>query len=143
MFHENLTGLRKLNGMTQEELAERVGVSRQTLAKWESGETMPDISKSMVLAEIFDVSLDELANYSGAAGLPALPPDRGRHIFGVVKVGENGQIVIPKRARKVLKIQSGDRLIALGDEKQGLAFIKEEDFWVLADVIKKMSGLSE
>ena len=43
MFRDNLCQLRKLNGLSQEELAEKVNVSRQTLSKWESGESAPDL----------------------------------------------------------------------------------------------------
>ncbi len=43
----------------------------------------------------------------------------GKYIFGTVKVGERGQIVIPKEARKRFNINSGDNLIVLGDEKRG------------------------
>ena len=48
-------------------------------------------------------------------------PPKGKHLFGAVKVGEKGQIVIPKEAREVFNIQPGDMLIVLGDEKRGLA----------------------
>ena len=47
-------------------------------------------------------------------------------MFGSVKVGEKGQIVIPARARKIFDIQPGDNLIVLGDEGQGIAIIKEK-----------------
>lgn len=63
MFNENIVRLRKLNQMTQEDIAEAVGVSRQAVAKWESGETIPDLEKCKLLAELFGVSLDDLANY--------------------------------------------------------------------------------
>ncbi len=46
MFNENLVSLRKLKQMTQEEVAEEIGVTRQALANWESGETVPDLEKS-------------------------------------------------------------------------------------------------
>lgn len=52
-------------------------------------------------------------------------PD-GKYIFGVVKVGEKGQIVIPQEARKVFNIKPGDSLLLLGDEKQGIAIVKNE-----------------
>ncbi len=63
MFQENLISLRKLNGLSQEELAEKVGISRQTLSKYETGEAVPDIQKCKKLANIFQVSLDDLVNY--------------------------------------------------------------------------------
>ena len=54
--------LRKKKGLSQEELAEKIGVSRQTISKWELGETSPDLKQSKELSKIFNVSLDELAN---------------------------------------------------------------------------------
>jgi transcriptional regulator with XRE-family HTH domain len=63
MFNDNLIRLRKIKQMTQEDIAEAVGVSRQAVAKWERGETIPDIEKCRILAELFGVSLDDLANF--------------------------------------------------------------------------------
>lgn len=54
--------LRKKNGLSQEELAEKVGVARQTISKWELGETAPDLKQSKELSKIFNVSLDELTD---------------------------------------------------------------------------------
>ena len=54
--------LRKKNNITQEELADKVGVSRQTISKWELGETSPDLKQSKELSKIFKVSLDELVD---------------------------------------------------------------------------------
>ena len=52
--------LRKKANLSQEQLAEKVGVSRQTISKWELGETAPDIKQAQVLSQVFSVSLDEL-----------------------------------------------------------------------------------
>lgn len=124
MFRDNLCQLRKLNGLSQEELAEKVNVSRQTLSKWESGESAPDLERAAALAEVFGVTLDDLVNYeSTVEGLS--PPPRGKHIFGVATVGEKGQIVLPAAARKIFGIDPGDRLLVLGDETQGLALMRE------------------
>lgn len=54
--------LRKKNNLSQEELSEKVGVSRQTISKWELEETSPDIREAKQLSRIFKVSLDELTN---------------------------------------------------------------------------------
>ena len=135
MFRDNLITLRKLHNISQEELAERVGISRQTLSKYETGESVPDIERSKAIADAFGVSLDELVNYeSGPDSLPV--PPKGRHAFGVVKVGEKGQIVIPAKARKVFDIQAGDNLIVLGDEAQGIALLKEKDFMAMVEEIR-------
>lgn len=127
MFKDNLTELRKIHSLTQEELAEKLGISRQTLSKWETGESLPDIEKSRALAELFGVTLDDLVCYEGGEDMLP-PPPKGRHAFGTVKVGEKGQIVIPAKARKIFGISPGDNLIVLGDEAQGLAILREEDF---------------
>lgn len=52
--------LRKVNGISQEELADKVGVSRQAVSKWESGQSFPDIEKVITLSEVFDVTTDYL-----------------------------------------------------------------------------------
>ncbi len=61
-FGENLINLRKANNMSQEALAERLGVSRQTIYKWENGVTYPDMAYAMDIAKIFNVSVDTLMN---------------------------------------------------------------------------------
>ena len=57
-----IVSLRKKNNLSQEELAEKVGVTRQTISKWELEETAPDINQAKTLSKIFNVSLDELTN---------------------------------------------------------------------------------
>lgn len=52
---------------------------------------------------------------------------KGKHIFGMVTVGKKGQIVIPKKARKVFNIEPGDQLMLVGDENQGLAIITSRE----------------
>lgn len=136
MFKDNLLELRKLKHLTQEDLAEWVGVTRQAVAKWEAGETMPDLDKSKLLAEILEVSLDDLANYEPKANMGLGVPPKGKHLFGVVTVGDKGQIVIPAKARKTFEIASGDQLVVLGDEAQGLAIMKAENFLAMADLIR-------
>ena len=59
----------------------------------------------------------------------------GKYIFGVCKVGEKGQIVIPKEARDIFDIKPGDSIIVLGDEKKGLALLKAETFYELTNMV--------
>ncbi len=136
MFKDNLIQLRKLQNMTQEDIAEKVGVSRQAVAKWESGETTPDLEKARLLAGALGVSLDDLTNYEPAENMGLSVPPKGRYLFGVVTVGEKGQIVIPVKARKVFDISTGDQLVVLGKEGEGIAMIKSDEFLALADMIK-------
>ena len=136
MFQDNLVQMRKMKRLTQEDIAEKVGVTRQAVAKWEAGETVPDLDKCKMLAEIFEVSLDNLANYEPEENLGLGLPPKGKHLFGVVTVGDKGQIVIPAKARKLFEISPGDQLVILGDEGQGLAIMKSERFLALADAIR-------
>ena len=62
MLAENLALLRNLRGMTQEEVAEVIGISRQSYSKWEQGETIPDIEKCDRLAKFYGVSIDALVH---------------------------------------------------------------------------------
>ena len=139
MFRDNLTALRKMKRLTQEEVAEQVGVTRQAVAKWESGESVPDLDRCKRLAELFDVSLDDLANYEAGENLGLGVPPKGKHLFGVVTVGEKGQIVIPAKARKLFGITPGSLLVVLGDEAQGLALVKSEGFLEIAEQIAKLA----
>ncbi|MGN0738835.1 MAG: helix-turn-helix domain-containing protein [Treponema sp.] len=136
MFSENLIHLRKLKNISQEELAEKLNVSRQTVSKWETGESLPDIEKTKTIAELFDVSIDDLVNYEITPHSPGIPP-KGKYAFGVVTVGEKGQITLPAKARKVFDINPGDNLILLGDELQGIAVLKEKNFLALVEQITK------
>lgn len=137
MFRDNLITLRKLHNISQEELAERVGISRQTLSKYEIGESIPDIEKTKAIADVFGVSLDDLVNYDPAENKGLKIPPKGKHMFGSVKVGDKGQIVIPARARKIFDIQPGDNLIVLGDEGQGIAIIKEKGLMELLNMARE------
>lgn len=135
MFKDNLIQLRKLQNMTQEDVAEKVGVSRQAVAKWEAGETTPDLEKARLLADALGVSLDDLTNYEPDENMGLSAPPKGKYIFGVVTVGDKGQVVIPAKARKVFGISAGDQLIVLGQEGEGLAMLKTEGFLEMAGMI--------
>lgn len=64
---------------------------------------------------------------------------KGHYIFGTVKVGERGQIVIPREARDKFDIKAGDTLIVLGDEKWGIAVTKSDVLQKFAsDIFQKM-----
>lgn len=138
VFKDNLVQMRKLKRLTQEDIAEKVGVTRQAVAKWESGETIPDLEKCKMLAEVFGVSLDDLANFEPQENMGLEVPPKGKHLFGTVTVGDKGQIVIPAKARKLFHISAGDQLVVLGDETQGLAIIKADAFLQLADAVRKL-----
>ena len=135
MIGKNLQKLRRQRNLTQEALAEKVGVARQTIAKWETEESTPDLEMSGRLASVLDVSLDDLVN-APEDELDSRPGMRGKHMFGVVTVGDKGQIVIPVRARRVFNINPGDQLMVLGDENSGIALVNAEFFMAMAEGIK-------
>ena len=64
----------------------------------------------------------------------------GKYLFGVVKISDKGQIVIPKEARKLYNLQAGDTLMLLGD-KNGIAMVKTDIFYDLAGQV--MEGLNK
>lgn len=134
MFGKNLIYMRKMRTFTQAELAEKIGISRQTLSKYENGETLPDIMTCARIASVLDVTVDDIVNFDQTA-LPPAP--KGKYMFGTVSVGENGEITLPVRARQVFNIRSGDTLVLLGDENQGIGIVKEEDFLNLAEQLKR------
>ncbi len=59
-FNNKLYQLRKQKGLSQEELANRLNVSRQTISKWEVGDSTPDMEKLVAISDLFEISLDEL-----------------------------------------------------------------------------------
>lgn len=128
MLAENLLRLRNLKGLSQEQLAEIAGVSRQSYAKWEQGESLPDIERCDKLAAFYGITLDSLMHYEEKVGETRLvPPPEGKFLWGAVKLGNRGQIVIPKEARDRYGLKEGERLVVLGDE-EGIALIQAERF---------------
>ncbi len=125
MIGENIAILRRGAGLSQEALAEKLGVSRQTVAKWESGESVPDVLRCDALAELFETTLEDLL-HGDYAERPKVP--KGRYIFGTVTIGDKGQIVIPVKARRLFHLEPGDSLVVLADENQGLALLKADFF---------------
>lgn len=83
----NLRYLRNRSRLSQEEVAERIGVSRQSVAKWENGDSLPDILNCEALADLYDVSLNDLVRYDAEeTGIP-IPP-KNKHMFGTVTIDE-------------------------------------------------------
>ena len=129
MLKENLTMLRGINGYSQEEIAERIGISRQAYAKWESGATIPDVEKCRRLAEVYGVTVDALLKTEQVDGAGVLPPaPKGKNVWGSVVKNERGQLVIPKAAREHFGFEPGQRFIVLSEDAEGLALVPAEIF---------------
>ena len=114
---DKLKKLRQEKGLTQAQLADAIFVSRSTVAKWENGTTVPDIYACMTMADVFEISLDALA-------MEKKHPNPAKHMFGAVRIGERGQIVIPKKCREIFDLKPGDMMVLFGDEERGLALVK-------------------
>ena len=128
MLKDNLVMLRNIHGFSQEAIAEKIGISRQAYAKWETGATVPDIEKCLSLAEVYGTTIDSLVRTESVDGVGMIPPaPKGKNIWGSVAIGERGQIVIPKGARDLFRLTGGQRLIVLSDET-GIALIPDEAF---------------
>ena len=129
MLAENLVLLRNIRGLSQEDVAEVIGISRQSYSKWEQGQSLPDIEKCARLAAFYGISIDALVQQNEQVGHTRVAPaPMGKHLWGTVPVGAKGQIVIPKAARDTFGLKEGDRLVVLGDEDQGIALVKAEVF---------------
>ena len=138
MLKDNLMMLRNIHGYSQEAIAEKIGISRQAYAKWETGATVPDIEKCSLLAEVYGTTIDSLVRTKPVEGVGLLPPaPKGKNIWGSVAVGDRGQIVIPKGARDLFGLTGGKRLIVLSDE-HGIALIPDEAF--MANMKRIMEG---
>ena len=123
MIGENLKVLRQHHGYTMEALAEKIGVSRQAVAKWENGDSTPDLINSVALAELFGVSLDSLV-LGSPTDVVQKTVDVGKYLFGVVSVEENGSVTLPPKAMEIFDIRTGDELLLVGDKRKGMALVK-------------------
>ena len=128
MLKDNLVMLRNIHGFSQEAIAERIGISRQAYAKWETGATVPDIEKCALLADVYGTTIDSLIRTTSADGVGMIPPaPKGKNIWGSVLVNDRGQIVIPKGARDLFGLTGGQRLVVLSDEN-GIALVPDKLF---------------
>ena len=128
MLQDNLIVLRNMYGMSQEGIAEKIGISRQASAKWESGAPVPDIDKCKRLADFYDVTIDSLLKTETEDKIGMIPPaPKGKNIWGSVTINERGQIVIPKAAREMFGLSGGQRLIVLSDQ-EGIALLPADRF---------------
>ncbi len=113
---------------SQEEVAEKIGISRQAYAKWEKGTTVPDVEKCGLLAKLYGTTIDNLVKTETAEGIGTLPPaPKGKSLWGCVTINDRGQIVISKEARNKFGLTGGQRLI-VGSDESGIALIPVKRF---------------
>ncbi len=128
MVHQ-LKLMRSQRGLTQEEVAERVGVSRQAVAKWEKGESLPDIESCVKLAELYEIPLDMLVR-----GLKETSEIADQQkLFGIVKMNDKGQITLPASVRDLFGFKPGSMVLVLADTEKGIALVNMGDLSQLSD----------
>ena len=125
---DNLILMRHQHGYTMEALAEIISVSRQTVAKWESGESYPDIMNCMKLATLYKITLDELV-YKPLrdAQLNEFSTD-GNKICGILYIAENSTIHLPDSLKEMFDMKTGDKVLLLADKREGIAIVKCSQF---------------
>ena len=124
----NLIFMRHNHGYTMEALAEIISVSRQTIAKWEAGESFPDIMNCMKLATLYKITLDELV-YKPLSEAKAgdFSSDKNK-ICGILNIDENGAINLPEPLMEMFDMKAGDKVLLLADRREGIAIVKCSQF---------------
>lgn len=125
---ENLKFLRYRNGYTLEAIAEIISVSRQSVAKWESGDSVPDVMNCVKLASLYKISLDELVNSPLKNVVAENFATDGSRICGVLELSPDSTIRVPDVVKQAFNIHCGDKLLLLADKNQGIALVKCSQF---------------
>lgn len=128
-FAQNLMRMRKERGLSQEELGERIGVTRQTVSKWETGETTPEMNKLIDLAQFFGFSIDELVGKEPAekntfihyVGIPSHYEYISKKTIGGIPLVHINLGIGMRRAKGILAIGNiAKGVIAVGGVSIGL-----------------------
>ena len=125
---EQISRLRARAGMSQGELADRLEVSRQSVSKWETGASVPEIDKLVKMSALFGVTLDELVNKPLAAAVSGTFAIEEGRICGVLEISPESTIPLPDPVMEMFDFHCGDKVLLLGDRKQGLALVKCSKF---------------
>lgn len=111
-FSEKLKEIRKNEGLSQEQLAEKIGVSRQAITKWETGKGLPDVENMVIIAEIFKTTLDELLRDSAARQEKKTPVYSSETIYDIdcekhfdVNIGSADTIILSSGTDEKLHIR--------------------------------------
>ena len=121
---DNLKLLRYKNGYTLEAIAEIISVSRQSVSKWESGDSVPDITNCVKLASLYKISLDELVNRPLKRVIDNDFVAQEDRICGVIEISQDNAIRIPDSVMEMFDMKCGDKALLLADRKQGIAIVK-------------------
>ena len=101
-FNNKLYELRKQKGFSQEELANRLNVSRQTVSKWEVGDSTPDMEKLVAMSDLFGISLDELVLDKSPEPAPVVQSAKSE-LYSEIKTDIKEKVLTDKNKKKVRK----------------------------------------
>lgn len=138
-FGQRLAALRKEKGLTQSDIADKVGITAQAVSKWENDQASPDIDILIKLSEIFDISLDELLGKEKASVSLNEKPTKKDINKMVLKIsvnevnGDNVKVNLPLALVKVF-INKDTGEIPLLDGKENL---KNIDFRQILDLVEQ------
>ena len=121
---ENLRVLRQKLGYSLEEVAELTDVSRQSVGKWEMGESLPDLLNTLKLSTLYKISLDELVLQK----LSEKSTQQCSKVMGMLEVGSTGQIHLPDEVMDLFDFHTGENVLLLADKAQGIAIMKCSQF---------------
>lgn len=111
-FSDKLKEIRKNEGLSQEQLAEKIGVSRQAITKWETGKGLPDVENMVIIAEIFKTTLDELLRDSAVRQEQKAPVYTSETIYDIdcekhfdINIGNAASIILSSGTDEKLHIR--------------------------------------
>ena len=128
---DRLVALRRQYGYSQEELAVRLGVSRQAVSKWERAESSPDTDNLIALARLYGISLDELLLHTPTAA-ESEQAREDREVFAAAEAWEAGEERLERQRRKAWK-----------KRKEGLLWVLTLALMVAVPLISRAMGLGE
>ena len=102
-FNNKLYELRKQKGFSQEELANRLNVSRQTVSKWEVGDSTPDMEKLVAMSDLFGISLDELVLDKSPEPAPVEQVPVKSELYSEIKTDIKEKVLTDKNKKKIRK----------------------------------------
>lgn len=120
-FDERLMSLRKQKGLSQEELGYELGVSRQTVSKWESAQSYPDFQRLVLLADYFEVTLDELVRGLDVRDVRSLNESE-KQISSIYSDVEGGKATMRKYIRLLLGLGAAVLVFLAGITLYGIFF---------------------
>lgn len=141
MLGKKLKELRKKNGYTLEALADKLYISRQTIAKWESDESSIDIDSLKKLSKIYDIAIEDLLTENQEDSNYLHP--KNKFVFGISKIEDDGSVVLPEYCLNKFNLKSGDKLLILGDLEQGIALVRADNYEEFANQILKIKEENE